>query len=315
MAGLGGAAAWPLAGHAQQQSVRRIGMLITGAPPHPIVDALRDHLREFGYIEGSNITFEVRYAGGQRERAATLAAELVQLGVDIIVASQTPAARAAKEATTKIPVVMGGAGAPVEVGLVASLSRPGGNVTGVTDLAAELGGRRLQLLRDIIPDLTCVGALGSTQDLFTRPFLQYMQPAGSSVGIRLAPALVDGPAGFDHAFDTLARDGAQAVVVQGIFNPNRIQVLELAARHRLPLMTWDRETTAAGGLISLSANRADIYRRTAVFVDVILKGANPADLPVEQPTKFELVINLKTAKALGISVPATVLVQADEVIE
>ena len=314
---LGAAAlASPYATTAQQpERLRRIGVLVTGAAPNPTTDALRGHLRDLGYVEGRTIAFEVRYAGGRRDRADELAAELVRLGVDIIVTNQTPAARAAKEATTTIPVVMAGAGAPVEVGLVASLSRPGGNVTGVTDLAAELGGRRLQLLRDIIPDLACVGALGSTQDLFTRPFIQYMQSAAADASIRLEPVLVDGPAGFADAFAALAKAGAQAVIVQGIFNPNRTQVLDLAGRHRLPVVNWDRETTAAGGLFSLSGNRPEILRRTAVFVDRILKGANPAELPVEQPTTFELVVNLKTARALGITIPPSVLLSADEVIE
>jgi len=299
----------------QPERLRRIGVLVTGAAPNPTADALRGHLRDLGYVEGRTIAFEVRYAGGRRDRAAELAAELVRLGVDVIVTNQTPAARAAKEATTTVPVVMAGAGAPVEVGLVASLNRPGGNVTGVTDLAAELGGRRLQLLRDIIPALACVGALGSTQDLFTRPFIRYMQSAAADAGMRLEPVLVDGPAGFADAFATLAKAGAQAVVVQGIFNPNRTQVLDLAGRYRLPVVNWDRETTVAGGLFSLSGNRPEILRRTAVIVDRILKGANPAELPVEQPTTFELVVNLKTARALGITVPPSVLLSADEVIE
>jgi putative ABC transport system substrate-binding protein len=314
---LGGVLTPPAGGAIAQPSerLRRIGVLVTGAAPHPIVDEIRGHLRDLGYVEGRTIAYEVRYAGGRRDRAAELAAELVRLAVDVIVTSQTPAARAAKEATTTIPIVMGGVGAPLEVGLVASLNRPGGNITGVTDLAAELGGRRLQLLRDIIPSLNCVGALGSTQDLFTRPFIQYMRSAAADAGIRLEAVLVDGPAGFGDAFAAMAKAGAQAVVVQGIFNPNRGQFLELARQHRLPVVNWDRDTTVAGGLFSLSGNRADLFRRTAVIVDRVLKGANPAELPIEQPTAFTLVVNVRTARMLGLTIPPSVLLSADEVLE
>jgi putative ABC transport system substrate-binding protein len=272
-------------------------------------------LRDLGWVEGRTIAFEVRYADGRADRAAALAAELVRLGVDIIVAQQTPAARAARDASRTIPIVMAGVGAALDGGLVDSLARPGGNITGVASLAAELGGQRLQLLRDIIPGLARVGALASTHDLFTRPFLEYMESAGASAGIRIVPAMVDGPADFESAFAAMARAEVQAVVIQGIFNPNRTLSLELAARHRLPLVTWDRATTVAGGLFSLSNGQSEIYRRAAAFVDRILKGANPADLPVEQPTTFELEINLRTARALGLTVPQSVLISADEVIE
>lgn len=317
MACLSGAAiALPSAAFGQQsERVPRIGVLVTGSPPHPIADAMRRGLCDLGRVEGRNVAFEVRYADGRSDRAAVLAAELVRLGVDVIVASQTPAARAAKEATSKIPIVMAGVGAPLEVGLVASLSRPGGNVTGITDLAAELGGRRLQLLREIIPNLACFAALGSTKDLFTRPFLQYLQTAASGQGIRFEPVTVDGPSDFEEAFAKMARAKAQAVVVQGIFNPNRTMVLGLAVKHRLPVVNWDRATTVAGGLFSLSANFSEIFRRAAIIVDMILKGAKPANLPVEQPTTFELVVNMKTAAAFGLTIPESVLVQANEVIE
>ncbi len=315
---LGGAAVTcPLAARGQQASDRvwRIGVLVTGSPPHPIADALRKGLRDLGYSERRNVAFEVRYADGRRDRAAELAAELVRIGVDVIVANQTPAARAAKEATRTIPIVMAGVGAPLETGLVASLNRPGENITGITDLAAELGGKRLQLLRDIIPNLVRVAALASTHDLFTVPFLQYLRSAASNAGIQLEPIMVGGSDDFENAFATIARVEAQAVIVQGIFNPNRVIILDLAAKHSLPIMTWDRATTAAGGLISLSASAADIFQRASIIVDKVLKGAKPGDLPVEQPTTFELVINMKTAKVLRLTIPASIVVQATEVIE
>jgi putative ABC transport system substrate-binding protein len=317
IAGAGAATvAWPRAASGQRSDrIRRIGVLVTGAPPHPIVEALPRHLSDLGWVESRTTAFETRYADGRADRATVLAEQLVRLGVDVIVGVQTPAVRAAKNATRAIPIVMGGAGAPVETGLVASLSRPGGNVTGVGDLAAELGGRRLQVLKDIIPNLARVGALASNHDLFTRPFVRYMETAAASAGIRIVPVMVDGPSEFANAFLVMAHAEVQAVVIQGIFNPNRTLSLNLASKHRLPIVTWDRATTIAGGLFSLSSNRAEIYRRTAAFVDRILRGAVPAELPVEQPTTFELEINLRTARALGIAIPASILVQADEVIE
>jgi putative ABC transport system substrate-binding protein len=210
---------------------------------------------------------------------------------------------------------MAPAGAPVETGLVASLSRPGGNVTGVTNMAAELGGRRLQLIKDMIPSLGRVAVLASSQDPFTRPFLSYMEAAATGGGLQLDPVAVAGPADFEAAFAAFAERRAGAVMIQGVFNSNRAAILEIAARHRMPTMWFDRQAVAAGGLVSLSANTADIFQRAAVMVDKVLKGAKPADLPVEQPSVFELVINLKAARALGIAVPGSVLIQADETIE
>lgn len=297
------------------QKSARIGVLITGASPHPLAEALPRELAELGYSDGRNISFEFRFGDGQRERIAQGAAELVRSGVDIIVTIQTPAGRAARDATTSIPIVLAGVGAPLETGLVSSLSRPGGNITGLTDLAAELGGRRLQVLKEIIPGLARVGALTSPHDLFTRPFIGYMEEVAPSIGIALTPAPVEGLAQFDEAFAALVRVGVQAVVVQGIFNPHRSALLAIAAKHRLPLVSWDADMTRMGGLFSLSSNRADQYRRTAVFIDKILKGARPGDLPVEQPTSFEFVVNLRTARAFGFTVPSAILFAADEVID
>ena len=294
---------------------RRVGILVDGSAPHPIAEALPRDLASLGYVDGRNVTFEVRYAEGRSDRAKELAAELVRLGVDVIVAHFTPAVRAAMDATKSVPIVMAPAGAPVESGLVASLSRPGGNVTGITNMAAELGGRRLQLLKDIVPSLHRVAALASNQDPFTKPFLHYMQEAAPRAGIALDPILVAGPAEFEAAFATMARDNAQAVVVQAVFNSNRTITVDLAMRHRLALMSFDHVTTKAGGLISISADSAEIFKRVASIVDRILKGASPANLPVEQPTTFEMAVNLKTAKALGLVVPPSILLAADEVIE
>lgn len=314
---LGGVAvAWPGAARAQAPGrMRRIGVLVDGAAPHPIADALRRGLHGLGYVEGQTIAFEVRYADGRADRAAALAAELVGLGVDAIVAHFTPAVRAAMGATTSIPIVMAPAGAPLESGLVRSLSRPGGNVTGITNMAAELGGRRVQLLKEIVPGLATVAVLASTSDAFTQPFLHYMRLAAAASGVRLEPVMVAGPSDFAEAFATMARAGAQAVIIQGVFNSFRTATIALAAGHRLALMSFDRDTTAAGGLVSLSAKQAEIYQRAAVLVDRILNGASPADLPVEQPTTFELVVNLRTAQALGVTIPPMLLALADEVIE
>jgi putative ABC transport system substrate-binding protein len=297
------------------ERLRRIGVLIDGAPPHPLPDALRAGMKQRGYAEGTGIAFEVRYANGQPARGAEQAVELVGAGVEAIVSHFTPSVRAAMAATKTVPIIMAPAGAPVETGLVASLSRPGGNVTGVTNMAAELGGRRLQLLKDMIPSLGRVGALVSTQDAFTRPFLSYLEQAAQSGGLQLDPVAIAGPAEFDSAFAALVERRAGAAVIQGVFNSSRTALVDLAARSRLPTMWFDRQAVEEGGLVSLSANTADMYRRACDLLDKVLRGAKPGELPVEQPSVFELVLNLKTARLLGISVPRSVLIQADEVIE
>jgi putative ABC transport system substrate-binding protein len=295
--------------------VRHIGVLIYGSAPHKLPEALNRHLTEHGYVEGRNVQYEVRYADGRVDRAAMHAVELVRLKPDVIVAHFTPAVRAVKDATSTIPTVMAPAGAPVEVGLVASLARPGGNITGVSSMDAELGGKRLQVLKEIIPRLGHVAVLASIQDPFTKPFLHYMKETAPGIAVRLEPAMVTGPADFPDAFAAMARDGAQAVVIQGVFNSDRRLIVELAQWHHLAVMSFDRETTAAGGLVSLTTDRPEIYRRAAGAVARILRGANPADLPVEQPTTFELVINLKSAQMLGLTIPPSLLLSADEVIE
>jgi putative ABC transport system substrate-binding protein len=296
-------------------TLRRIGVLVDGFSPNLIATVLPQKLGDLGYVEGRTIAFETLYADARQDLADQLASELVRQGVDVIVAHFTPAVRAAMKATKTIPIVMAPAGAPVEVGLVASLSHPGGNITGVTNMAAELGGRRIQLLRDLVPNLKRVAVLASTQDPFTKPFLSYMQGAASSAGISLAPVMITGRAEFEAAFETMSRSGAQAVVIQGTFNSGRATTVALAIQHRLAFMSFDHNATRIGGLISISGDTTEIFTRAASMVDRILKGADPANLPVEQPTKYELVINLKTAKALGLNVPLSMLTLADEVIE
>jgi putative ABC transport system substrate-binding protein len=301
----------------QPEKLPRIGVLVSASPPHPFADAFRRGLHPLGYVDGKNIAIEWRYTEGRSDRAAEFAAQMVQLGVDVIVAHLTPAVRAAMAATQTIPIVMAPAGAPVQTGFIATLARPGGNVTGLSAMEAELGGKRLQLLRDLIPNLVCVAVLASTMtaDPFSRPFVQDMQSAATGAGLQLEPVMVDGPSDFQNAFTEMAKAEAQVVIVQGLFDPHRTVILEQAAKHRLPIMSGNRETAAAGGLISYRAKYLALYEHAPVYVDKILKGAKPADLPVEQPTTFELVINMKTAKALGLTTSLSLLAQADEVIE
>jgi putative tryptophan/tyrosine transport system substrate-binding protein len=297
----------------QPAKLPRIGVLISASPPHPFADAFRRGLQPLGYVEGENIAIEWRYTGGRSDRAA----ELVKLDVDVIVAHFTPAVRAAMVATQTIPIVMAPAGAPVQSGFVDSLARPGGNVTGLSGMDAELGGKRLQLLREVIPSLARVAVLASSvsTDPFSRPFVDDMQSAATIAGIRLVPVLVNGPNDFENAFTAMVKAEAQAVIVQGLFDPHRAIILELAAKHRLPIMAPSQDTAAAGGLISYVAKYSALYERAALYVGKILKGAKAADLPVEQPTTFELVVNLKTAETLGLTASPSLLAQAEEVIE
>jgi putative tryptophan/tyrosine transport system substrate-binding protein len=316
---LGGAvAASPLAARAQQPGkLPLVGVLVSASPPHPFADALKRGLQTLGYSEGRNIALEFRYSEGRSDRAGEIAAEFVRRGVDVIVAHFTPAVRAAMGATQAIPIVMAPAGAPLQSGFIDSLARPGGNVTGLSAMDAEIGGKRLQLLGDLIPSLARVAVLASTTatDPFSGPFVENLRLAAARTGIRLEPVLVGGPNEFESAFAAMAKADAQAVIIQGLFDPHRAILVELATKHRLALMSSSRETTAAGGLVSISANFLALYERAAPYVDKIIKGANPANLPVEQPTKFQVVLNMKTAQALGLTISPTLLAQADEVIE
>src|SRR6516162_5481253 len=311
------AAAWPLAARAQQPGKLPLVGVLVSASPHPFADALRRGLQNLGYSEGRNIALEVRYSEGRSDRAGEIATEFVRLGVDVIVAHFTPAVRAAMGATQTIPIVMAPAGAPLQSGFIDSLARPGGNVTGLSGMDAEIGGKRLQLLGDLIPGLSCVAVLASTTatDPFSGPFVENLRLAATRAGLQLEPILVSGPNEFESAFAAMAKAGVQAVIIQGLFDPHRAVLVELATKHRLALMSGSRETTAAGGAISISANFLALYERAAPYVDKIIKGANPATLPVEQPTKFQVVLNTKTAQALGLTLSPTLLAQADEVIE
>jgi len=299
-----------------QPKVPRIGVLVGAAPPHPFVDAFRGGLRTLGYLEGQNIVLEIRYTGGQADRAAELAAELVRLRPDVIVTHFTQTTRAALAATRTIPIVMV-VGAPVESGFVASLARPGGNATGLSGMDAEIAGKRLQVLRELNPRLERIAILGTTPTTnpYSGPYVEDLRRAASGTDLRLVPVLIDGPDDFGRAFSEMAKAGAQAVIVQDHFDPYRAVLIELAAKYKLAYMSGTKETAAAGALVSLSPDWSGLYGRAAVYVERILKGARPETLPVEQATKFQLVLNLKTAKALGLKVPPSLLAQADEIVE
>ena len=316
LAVIGGTAAWPLSARAQQLGkMPRVGVLSALSAPHPFTEALRSGMRDLGYLEGQNIAIEWRYADMQFSRAVEHAAEFVRLQVDVIAAYHTPAVRAAMNATKIIPIVMAPAGAPLESGLVDSLARPSGNVTGLSSMEAELGGKRLDLLREAIPRLARVAVLLAKTDPFTPPYMHDLQTGASRLGLHLHPVMVDGPGEFEDAFATISAAGAQVVIIQPTFLPHTAAIVALAAKHRLATLSSYRDTTRAGGMISYSADHAAHFKRAAVFIDKILKGAKPAELPVEQPTSFELVVNLKTAKALGLTVSPSLLARADEVIE
>ena len=322
---LAGAFAAPRAAKAQQPAkVARIGFLVTGSIGSPEValslDAFRQGLRERAYLEGQNFILETRGADGKIERLSGLANELVHLKVDIIFAVATPAARAAQRATATIPIVVMSMGDPVGDGLVASLARPGGNITGSTFLGPALTPKRLELLKETLPTISRVAALwhpGAFGERATRDMLRETETASQTLGVKLHLVGVRGPDELDRAFSTMTREHAEALLVfpsTMLFNERR-RIVDLAARHRLPSMTNAREFVILGGLISYGANLVDLARRAAASVDKILKGAKPADLPVEQPEKFELVINMKTAKALGLTIPRSLLLRADQVIE
>ena len=319
----GGLVAAPLAAEAQQAvKIARIGFLtpnMAASPPH-VREAFLQGLRDLGYVEGRNVVLEYRDAEGKSERFPALAAELVALKVDVIVAPGTPAALAAKQATRTLPIVFPIAGDPVTSGLVTSLARPGGNVTGLSILDPDLVGKCLEQLKQAVPGVSGVAVLwqpGGLGERTDKDMLKGAEVAASALGVRLQFVEARGPADFDRAFSemTRARAGALTVLPSTMFLHERRRLVDLAARNRLPAVYPWREAVDAGGLMAYGANIADLFRRAATYVDKILKGAKPADLPVEQPTKFELVINLKTAKALGLTIPQSVLGRADQVIE
>jgi putative tryptophan/tyrosine transport system substrate-binding protein len=309
--------------HGQQpKKVPRIGYLSLLEPAHESTrsEAIRLALRELGYIEGQNIAIEYRYAEGKQDRAPEFAAELVRLNVDIIVAAGgNVAVRAAKNATKKIPIVMVGGGAdPVKAGLVVSLARPGGNVTGVTNLGGELGGKRLELLKEAIPKLSRVAILYEPAAPSAVVELKEVLPAAArALRLTMQPWDVRAADDFNKVFASLNRERPDGLYVLGgpLMTANLKRIVELESKNRLPSVHSNKEAVDAGGLMYYGADLADSYRRVAYYVDRILKGAKPADLPVEQPTKFQFVINLKTAKQIGLNIPPNVLARADRVIK
>jgi putative ABC transport system substrate-binding protein len=306
----------PLAARAQMARVHRIGLLDTGSPRPQLWAPLYDGLRELGYVEGQNIALESRWAHGKAERLFGLAAELVALKVDVLVTTGTPPAQAAKQATRTIPIVMASAANPIATGLVASLARPGGNITGLTSLSGELSGKRLELLKELVPALTRLAVLWDLTNPANELEVRQTQAATESLGLRLQLLGVGEAREFDVAFSAMIKGRAEALIVQPStpFLNERRRLAELALKHRLPTIFGRSDYADAGGLISYAVSFPDLFRRAAGYVDKILKGAKLGDLPIEQPTKLELVINLQTAKALGLVIPPSILFRADRLI-
>ena len=310
----GAAAAWPLATRAQQARVYTIGVLTLISPsPEPLLKALREGLRDAGYVESRNLHLEIRSAAGRPDLQLEKATELVHLKVDLIITFFTPTALAAKQATRDIPIVMAGAGDPVAVGLVASLARPGGNVTGQSSGGAEVAGKSVELIRELIPAARRVGVLADEGDPFAKPYVAQIGQAARSAGMQVEPIMTRPEQPLEAAFETLTGKRVDGLLIQGSIA--RREMLDLAIKHRLPALTSTRLGPPLGALMSYGSDYFDLARQSAVYVDKILKGAKPADLPAAFPTKFELIINLKTANALGLEVPPTLLARADEVIE
>jgi ABC-type uncharacterized transport system substrate-binding protein len=311
---LGGAAAWPLAARAQQARVYTIGVLtLTSPSPEPLLEALREGLHDAGYVEGRNLRLEIRSAAGRPDLQLEKATELVHLKVDLIITFFTPTALAAKQATRDIPIVMAGAGDPVAVGLVATLARPGGNVTGQSSGGAEVAGKSVELIRELIPAARRVGVLADESDPFAKPYMAQIGQAAGSAGMEVETIMTRPGQPLDAAFETLTGKRVDGLIIQGSIA--RKEMLDLAIKHRLPALTSTRLGPPLGALMSYASDYVTLARESAVYVDKILKGAKPADLPVAFPTNFELIINLKTANALGLAVPDSLLARADEVIE
>ena len=309
----------PIMGEAQVPAkVPRIGFLSSRSPTdNPYPEAFRQGLSELGYVEGQTIAIEYRFAEGRPERLPALAADLVRLKVDVIVTGAPPAPEAAKQATSTIPIVFAVSGDPVAAGLVASLARPGGNITGLANLAQEVVGKQLELLKEVAPKVSRVAVLQNPSN-HVHPFvLRQAEGAARALGLQLQILEARTPAEIDAAFAAMRSQRAGGVLVlrDGLFLAQRTQIAALAAKSRLPAVYGLREHAEAGGLMAYGANVLLMYRRAATYVDKILKGAKPADLPVEQPTKFELVVNLKTARGLGLTIPQSILVRADRVIQ
>jgi ABC-type uncharacterized transport system substrate-binding protein len=313
---LGAATAWPLAARAQQSAkLPTIGLLGPTAPAPGWIAAFVGRLREHGWVEGQNVAIEYRWAENRPERFPEFAAEFVRLKVDIIVTGGTPAVLALKQATSAIPIVFMSAGDPVAYGLVASLARPGGNITGLSPMYADLVGKRLELLREVVPGLGRVAVMGNAGFRDAVQEMGDVRAIANTFGLEVSISEIRRPEDISPAFEAIK--GADALYVCGdpLILGNRIRINSLALGARLPTMHGVREQVDAGGLMSYGTNFLDLFRRTADLVDKILRGTKPVDIPVEQPTKFDLVVNMKTAKAIGLTIPEIFLVRADEVIE
>jgi putative tryptophan/tyrosine transport system substrate-binding protein len=317
---LGGAVAMPVAAGAQPPAkIWRIGYLGPVAPSAGarLLESFRQGLRDLGYVEGQNILIDYRWAEGRSDRFPALAAELTQLRVDAIVTYNNPAVAALQQATRTIPIVVANMGDPVGSGFVDSLARPGGNITGFSGLSEELSRKWVELLREAVPKVSRVTVLTVSQTPAAHTQWREIQSAAKALKAIPQRHEIAGPDEIEHAFASFIKGRAQGLIVlpHAVTNARRTQIVSLAAEHRLPGMYPDSQYVEAGGLMSYAANFSDLHRRAATFVDKILKGAKPADLPVEQPTKFELVINMKAARALGLTIPPSLLARADQVIE
>ena len=315
---LGGAvAAWPLGSAAEKlPPAHRIGVLAQDLQPG-LLETFRDRLRELGYVEGTNIDIELRNAAGRNELLAPFAEELLQLNVEVIVAINTPAALSAKKATTTIPIVMMRVADPVKSGLVASLARPGGNVTGLSFMPDALGPKGVELLTQVLPKAKRMAALYQGNNPGAVVIIEEVEQTTAQLGLQLVRLPVRDPKDYEHAFEMASRAQSEALFVMddGAITQHRREILDLAAKHNLPVVSIYRDFARAGGLIAYGPNLKIVYRRAADYVDKLIKGARAIDLPVEQPVSFDLAINLKTARALGLTIPQSVLILADEVIE
>jgi putative ABC transport system substrate-binding protein len=296
---------------------RRVGMLLYDGAPPGFLEAFRDELRALGHLEGKNLTIEMRNAAGRNERLGALADEFVRLKVDVILAMNTPAAQAARKATAIIPIVMARAGDPVRSGLVSSLAHPGGNVTGLSYNNADLGPKRIQLLREILPGMSRIAVLSNVDNPGHTPQIPAMERACFDLGLKLQSLRVHGSGDFPAALQAAARARAEALFVldDTTFTRHRGEIIKLARAHRMPVVSRYKDFAEAGGLIAYGPSLPTVYRRTAHYVDRILKGAKPSDLPIEEPTEFDLVVNLRTARALGLNIPPSVLLITTHVID
>jgi putative tryptophan/tyrosine transport system substrate-binding protein len=308
----------PLPADAQQPArLHRIGVLSHDSFPPTLLESFRGGLRELGYVEGKTIALETQHADGKIERLAALADDLVRLKVDVIFAVHTPAALAAKKATTAIPIVVTRVADPVKTGLVSNISRPGGNITGLSFIPELLSGKRLELLKEALPGVRRIAALWTADNPGATVVAMAMEPASAQLGLQLLKVPVRSHSEFGAAVEAAKRDGASALIVtdDAFVTRHRVELLKLAARHSLPVFSLFEPVAEAGGLMAYGPSTPDMYRRAAYYVDRILKGEKPGDLPIEQPTRFHLVVNLKTAKALGLEIPASLQLRADRLID